>query len=169
MTRNNLCIISISLLWNNARFLWLSFTSSSMSSWFKDVFTSNVINLFFNCSWNHYRVAQQCCPGGNRLRGYLRIYIFWLNNRYFKPKFFKKKMKKKILKTLAGFVSDLANLTEKPLGGVSRGSPDDFRRDIIAGPHGTSWTNWWIDNTYIECMCEFGFYCFYSTYSRFSN
>ena len=66
-------------------------------------------------------MAQQCCPGGNRLRGYLRIYIFWLNNRYFKPKFFKKKMKKKILKTLAGFVSDLANLTENPLGGSPGG------------------------------------------------
>ena len=43
------------------------------------------------------------------------------------------------------------------------GSPDNFHRDIIVGPHGTSWTNWWIDSTYIECMYEFDFYCFYGT------
>ena len=47
-------------------------------------------------------------------------YIFWLNNRYFQPKFFKKN-ETKILKTLAGFVSDLANLTENPLGGSPGG------------------------------------------------
>ena len=35
------------MLWNNAWFLWLSFTSGSMSSWFKDLFTS-IDKLFFS-------------------------------------------------------------------------------------------------------------------------
>ena len=90
------------------------------------------------------------------------LYIFWLNNRYFQTKFFKKKMKKN-LENFGWICQWLSQSYWKPPWGVSRGSPDDFRRDIIAGPHGTSWTNWWIDSTYIECMYEFDFYCFYST------
>ena len=53
-------------------------------------------------------------------------------------------MKKEIfLKILSGFASDLAKISGDPpenseegLRGVSGGSPDDFRRDIIAGSHG---------------------------------
>ena len=37
-----------------------------------------------------------------------------------------------LLKILSGFASDLAKKSEDPRGG----SPDNFRRDNIAGPHG---------------------------------
>ena len=38
---------------------------------------------------------------------------------------------------MAGFPSYLALFTEKPRGVTPGGSPDNFRWDIIAGPHGT--------------------------------
>ena len=37
----------------------------------------------------------------------------------------------------AGITNDLAQKSGDPPGGVPGGSPDDFRRDNIAGPHGT--------------------------------
>ena len=43
---------------------------------------------------------------------------------------------------MPGITSDLAQKIRRPpaegLWGVSGGSPDDFRRDNIAGPHGIS-------------------------------
>ena len=60
--------------------------------------------------------AQQRCPGGNRLRGCLCIYFGYITG--ISSQNFSKENEKKILKTLAGYVSDLANLTENPLGGL---------------------------------------------------
>ena len=39
----------------------------------------------------------------------------------------------------AGITNDLAQKSGDPPGGVPGGSPDDFRRDNIAGPHGIVW------------------------------
>ena len=38
---------------------------------------------------------------------------------------------------MAGITSELAKKSGDPPQGVSGGSPDDFCRDNIAGPHGT--------------------------------
>ena len=62
-----------------------------------------------------FRVAQQCCPGGN-------CQETSCNNSY-----------------CAAGGSPGGNRPEPPrktLLGVSGGSPDDFRQDIIDGPHG---------------------------------
>ena len=42
------------------------------------------------------------------------------------------------VKILSGFASDLAKKSGDPPRRVSGGSPDNFRRDITAGPHGSS-------------------------------
>ena len=42
------------------------------------------------------------------------------------------------LTILSGFASDLAKKSGDPLRRVSGGSPDNFRRDNIAGPHGNN-------------------------------
>ena len=55
-------------------------------------------------------------------------------------KIFKKNAKKNFLKILSGFASDFSQNIRRPPGDpprrVSGGSPDNFRRDNIAGPHG---------------------------------
>ena len=69
---------------------------------------------------NKYRVDQQCCPGWSL--DFLAIPAIYTKLKLIAHKF-------KIYVT-----SDLA----KKSGVVSGWTPDDFRRDNIAGPHGTA-------------------------------
>ena len=89
-----------------------------------------------------YRVDQQWCPGENRMEtprtpsaGGLRI--FWLNNWQFQPNVSKKMKKMFFWKfCLELHTSYLAKISGDPRRRVFGWSPDDFRRNIIAGPHG---------------------------------
>ena len=105
-----------------------------------------------------YRVNQQCCPGGNcpeTLRGWCPdILAKSLANPENSFNFF-------IIIILSGFTSDLAKKSGDPPRGVSGGSPDDFRRDIIAGPHGTY-------NPHITSVVEFLEWatCFFELYTH---
>ena len=85
-----------------------------------------------------YRVAQQCCPGGNRPETPRRpsaggLRIFWVKSLVILAIYTKIKLK---FVYMAVITSDLAQKIRRP----SAGSPDDFRRDNIAGPHGMSFS-----------------------------
>ena len=64
------------------------------------------------------------------------------------------------LTILSGFASDLAKKSGDPLRRVSGGSPDNFCRDNIAGPHGTSTKSVkkcqrFLEFNYVDCKFNF--------------
>ena len=85
-------------------------------------------SIFIKHCLHAYRVTQQCCPGGNRPETPRRpsaggLRIFWAKSLvipaiYTKFKLMAHKFKLKFCMRVSG------------------GSPDDFRRDNIAGSHG---------------------------------
>ena len=89
-----------------------------------------------------YRVNHQCCPGGNRPETPWRppvegLWIFLLNHWQIQTKFSKKNFFFCIfLKILSGFASDFSQNIRRPPETLRGGSPDNFRRDNIACPHG---------------------------------
>ena len=91
-----------------------------------------------------YRVAQQCCPGGNRPetpgdppRGGHRNILAKLMAI---PAICNSSSPLTNLSLnfvyMPGITSDLAQKIQRPPAEGLRGSPDDFRRDNIAGSHG---------------------------------
>ena len=74
-----------------------------------------------------YSVNHQCCSGRNRPETPRRPGFFGQKTGKSRQKFQKK------MEILSGFASDLAR--------ISGGSPDNFRRDSIAGSHGTLFLN----------------------------
>ena len=94
----------------------------------------NNTRLFFYIFQMNYRVAQQCCPGGNCPETPLRpppggSPDFLAKSLANPDKIFKKMQKKKFLKILSGFASDFSQNIRRPPRG---GSPGGLRT-ISAG------------------------------------